>query len=295
SGGISAEGLRGHDGNHGSDVGHEAQKREQERPDGARKLTAELTTTCCIAGGGPAGVMLGVLLARPGVQAGVLEKHADFLRDFRGDTIHPSTLEVIHELGLLDAFLKLPYQKVEHLAGIIGGTSVQIADFTHLPTHCKFIALMPQWDFLNFLTEQSKRYPAFDLHIRAEAPDLIEENGRIAGVRARMPNGELTIRSTLVIGCDGRHSTVRERAGLTVDDLGAPIDVFWMRLTRKPSDGTEPLGRMIGGRILVVIDRGGYWQCAYVIPKGGAGAGEGPGDQGVWGAVGGGARLRRGR
>ena len=207
-------------------------------------------------------MMLGFLLARAGVPVVVLEKHADFLRDFRGDTIHPSTLEVIHELGLLDAFLKLPHQKVRHLAGVVGDTSLRIADFSHLPTHCRFIALMPQWDFLNFLTEQSKRYPTFDLHMRAEATDLIEENGRIAGVRAKTPDGPLTIRSTLVVGCDGRHSTVRERAGLIVDDLGAPIDVFWMRLTRRPSDGIEPLGRIIAGRILVMIDRGEYWQCA---------------------------------
>jgi 2-polyprenyl-6-methoxyphenol hydroxylase-like FAD-dependent oxidoreductase len=215
-------------------------------------------------------MMLGFLLARAGIKVVVLEKHADFLRDFRGDTVHPSTLEVIHELGLLDAFLKLPHEEVRHLAGVIGDTSLQIADFSHLPTHCKFIALMPQWDFLNFLAEQGKRYPTFDLHMRAEATDLIDENGRVAGVRAKVSNGELTIRSTLVVGCDGRHSTVRERAGLIVDDLGAPIDVFWLRFTRKPSDGAEPLGRMIGGRILVMIDRGEYWQCAYVIPKGAA-------------------------
>ena len=215
-------------------------------------------------------MMLGFLLARAGVAVVVLEKHADFLRDFRGDTIHPSTLEVIHELGLLDAFLKLPHQKVRHLAGVVGDTSLRIADFSRLPTHCRFIALMPQWDFLNFLTEQSKRYPTFDLHMRAEATELIEENGRIAGVRAKTPDGPLTIRSTLVVGCDGRHSTVRERAGLIVDDLGAPIDVFWMRLTRRPSDGIEPLGRIIAGRILVMIDRGEYWQCAYVIRKGAA-------------------------
>src|SRR3954465_10879918 len=158
-------------------------------------MAQAVTTRCVIAGGGPAGMMLGFLLARAGIDVTVLEKHKDFLRDFRGDTIHPSTLELIHELGLLDAFLKLPHQQVQHLAGVIGGTSVQIADFSHLPTHCQFIALMPQWDFLNFLAEHGRRYPAFSLHMQAEVSDLIEANGRIAGVRAKTPDGELTIRS----------------------------------------------------------------------------------------------------
>jgi 2-polyprenyl-6-methoxyphenol hydroxylase-like FAD-dependent oxidoreductase len=229
-----------------------------------------LHTTCGIAGGGPAGMMLGFLLARAGVSVVVLEKHADFLRDFRGDTIHPSTLEIVHELGLLDEFLKLPHVELRKLTGVIGDTLVRIADFTHLPTRCKFIALMPQWDFLNFLAEHGGRYPGFDLRMRAEVTDLIEENGRITGVRARTPAGPLTITSTLVIGADGRHSTVRERAGLEVDDLGAPIDVLWMHLSRKPSDGDAPLGRLGAGKIFVSLDRGDYWQCAYVIPKGGA-------------------------
>jgi len=228
----------------------------------------ELATTCCIVGGGPAGMMLGFLLARAGIGVIVLEKHADFLRDFRGDTIHPSTLEVIHELGLLDEFLKLPHEEVQHLSGVIGETSMRVADFTHLPTHCKFIALMPQWDFLNFLARQGKHYPGFDLRMRAEVTDLIEEHGRIVGVRADTPEGPLAVRSTLVIGADGRHSVVRERAKLAVDDLGAPIDVLWMRLSRKASDGVEPLGRLRAGTIFVMIDRGDYWQCAYVIPKG---------------------------
>ena len=230
----------------------------------------QIRTACAIAGGGPAGMMLGFLLARAGVSVVVLEKHADFLRDFRGDTIHPSTLEVIYELGLLDEFLKLPHQKLQRLVGRIGDTPVRIADFTHVPTRCKYIALMPQWDFLNFLARQGKRYPGFDLRMRAEVTELIEDSGGIAGVRARTPDGVLTITSTLVIGADGRHSTVRERAGLIIDDLGAPIDVLWMHLSRKPSDGDAPLGRLGAGKIFVMLNRGDYWQCAYVIPKGAA-------------------------
>jgi 2-polyprenyl-6-methoxyphenol hydroxylase-like FAD-dependent oxidoreductase len=213
-------------------------------------------------------MMLGFLLARAGVKVVVLEKHADFLRDFRGDTIHPSTLEVIDELGLLDAFLKLPHQEARRLTGVIGDTAIQIADFSHLPTRCRFIALMPQWDFLNFMAEQGQRYPTFDLRMQAEVTGLIERDGRVVGVRAATPDGPLTITSTLVIGADGRHSVVRERAGLPIKDLGAPIDVLWMRLSRRPSDGSEPLGRMGAGKIFVMIDRGDYWQCAYVIPKG---------------------------
>ena len=230
----------------------------------------QLRTTCCIAGGGPAGMMLGLLLARGGVDVVVLEKHSDFLRDFRGDTIHPSTLEVIHELGLLDEFLKLPHRQAQHLGGVIGDTPVRIADFTHLPTRCKFIALMPQWDFLNFLARQGAKYPTFTLRMDAEVTDLIEENGRIAGLRATTPHGPLTVRSALVVGADGRGSVVRDRAGLEVEDLGAPIDVLWMRLSRRPSDGAEPLGRIGAGKMLVMIDRGDYWQCAYVIAKGAA-------------------------
>jgi 2-polyprenyl-6-methoxyphenol hydroxylase-like FAD-dependent oxidoreductase len=230
----------------------------------------EIRTTCAIAGGGPAGMMLGFLLARAGVDVVVLEKHKDFLRDFRGDTIHPSTLEVVRELGLLNEFLKLPHQEVRHLSGLIGGTPVRIADFTRLPTHCKFLALMPQWDFLDFLARQGARYPTFHLRMQAEATDLIEEDGRIAGLRVSTPAGPLTVRSALVIGADGRRSIVRERAGLKVDDLGAPIDVLWMKLTRRPSDGAEPLGRIGAGTIFVMIDRHEYWQCAYVIPKGAA-------------------------
>jgi 2-polyprenyl-6-methoxyphenol hydroxylase-like FAD-dependent oxidoreductase len=230
----------------------------------------QIRTTCCIAGGGPAGMMLGFLLARAGVSVVVLEKHGDFLRDFRGDTIHPSTLQVMHELGLLDEFLKLPHEKVERLHGVVGKTPVRIADFRFVPTRCKFIALMPQWDFLNFLADHGKRYRGFDLRMRAEATDLIEENGRITGLRAKTPDGELTIASTLVVGADGRHSVVRQRAGLKIEDIGAPIDVLWMRLSRKPTDGDEPLGRIGAGKLLAMLNRGDFWQCAFLIPKGGA-------------------------
>jgi len=231
--------------------------------------TAEkIQTTCAIAGGGPAGMMLGFLLARAGVKVVVLEKHQDFLRDFRGDTIHPSTLELMHELGLLREFLKLPHGKVRHLSAVMGTTSAQIGDFTHLPTQCRFIAMIPQWDFLNFLAEQGRHYPAFDLRMNAEVTELIEQAGRFVGVRAKTPTGELAITAALVIGADGRHSTVREQAGLIVDDLGAPIDVLWMRLSRQPGDGDAFL--CIGVRkALAMLDRVDYWQCAFVIPKGG--------------------------
>jgi 2-polyprenyl-6-methoxyphenol hydroxylase-like FAD-dependent oxidoreductase len=212
--------------------------------------------------------MLGFLLARQGVDVFVLEKHSDFLRDFRGDTIHPSTLEIMYELGILDEFLKRPHQQVTELTGQIGSETIKIADFTHLPTHCHFLALMPQWDFLNFITEQASRYPTFNLQTQAEVTDLIEVSGAIAGVRAKTPNGPLEIRASLTVGADGRHSIVRERAGLKVIDLGAPMDVMWMRLTRRPSDPSQTLGHFDRGRILFLINREDYWQCAFVIPKG---------------------------
>jgi 2-polyprenyl-6-methoxyphenol hydroxylase-like FAD-dependent oxidoreductase len=228
-----------------------------------------IKTTCGVVGGGPAGMMLGFLLARAGVRVAVLEKHADFLRDFRGDTIHPSTLELMYELGLLEDFLKLPHSRVDHLSGQIGDTTVRVADFSHLPTHCKFIALMPQWDFLDFLAEHGKKYPAFDLHMRTEATDLIEEGGRVAGVRATSPEGELEFRADLTVGCDGRHSTVRERAGFHVQDIGAPMDVLWFRVSRREGDTNETFGHMEIGRMMVMLNRTEYWQCAYLIPKGG--------------------------
>src|SRR5436189_1855311 len=204
-------------------------------------------------------LMLGFLLARAGVDTVVLEKHADFLRDFRGDTIHPSTLEVMGELGLLDELLELPHQKASTISAFFGSREYAFADFTHLPTRCKFIALMPQWDFLNFLAEKGRRYRGFDLRMRAEVTDLIEDDGRIIGVRARTPDGPLNINSTLVVGADGRHSIVPERAGLTVEDLGAPIDVLWMRLSRRPGDGDEPLGRIAAGKVLVMLGRRCFW------------------------------------
>jgi 2-polyprenyl-6-methoxyphenol hydroxylase-like FAD-dependent oxidoreductase len=228
----------------------------------------EIRTTCAIAGGGPAGMMLGFLLARAGVKVVVLEKHQDFLRDFRGDTIHPSTLELMHELGLLQEFLKLPHRELRHVSAVIGTTSVRIGDFTHLPTQCRFIALMPQWDFLNFLVEQGARYPGFDLRMKTDVTELIEQDDRFVGMRAKTPTGELTITAALVVGADGRQSTVRERAGLVVEDFGAPIDILWMRLSRLPGDGDESLMRIGSRKALVMLDRGDYWQCAFVIPKG---------------------------
>jgi 2-polyprenyl-6-methoxyphenol hydroxylase-like FAD-dependent oxidoreductase len=226
-------------------------------------------TQCCIVGGGPAGMMLGFLLARAGVRVVLLEKHADFLRDFRGDTVHPSTLELIYELGLLDEFLKLPHRKVDRLSLQIGEQRVRMIDLTHLPTRCKYIALMPQWDFLNFLADHGRRYKQFDLRMRAEATDLIEEGGRIVGLRANTPDGELVIRADLVVGCDGRPSTLREKAGLRSEDYGAPMDVLWFRVTRRNNDGNDVFGHIEAGMMLVMLDRGDYWQCAYVIPKGG--------------------------
>jgi 2-polyprenyl-6-methoxyphenol hydroxylase-like FAD-dependent oxidoreductase len=228
-----------------------------------------ISSRCCVAGGGPAGMMLGFLLARADVDVVVLEKYPDFFRDFRGDTIHPSTLELMNELGLLDQFLKLPHQKIERLSAQIGDQRLEMIDLTHLPTRCKYVALMPQWDFLNFLADQGKRYRTFDLHMQTEATDLIVEGGRVVGLRAKTADGALTIRADLVVGCDGRHSTVRERAGLKGDDFGAPMDVLWFRITRRNTDQGETFGHIETGRMMVMLDRGDYWQCAYVIPKGG--------------------------
>ena len=229
----------------------------------------QIETDCCVAGGGPAGMMLGFLLARAGVDVVVLEKHADFLRDFRGDTVHPSTLDVIGELGLLDEFLTRPHQEVRELTGVISGTPVTVADFSHLGARCPFVVLMPQWDFLDFLAEHGRRYPTFRVLMQAEVTDLVEEGGTVAGVRATTPAGPLEVRAHLVVGADGRHSIVRQRAGFVVDDFGAPIDVLWMRLPRHPDDVGAVLGRFDAGHILVMLDRGDYWQCAYVIAKGG--------------------------
>ena len=228
----------------------------------------DATVQCCVAGGGPAGVMVGYLLARAGIRTLILEKHKDFLRDFRGDTVHASTLEVIYELGLLDEFLKRPHQELREIRGRIGGVEVRLADLTHLPTHCRFIALMPQWDFLNFLTEQGKKFPAFQLLMEAEVAGMIEKDGRIVGVEADTEQGRLKVKADLVIAADGRNSNVRKLAGLEVEDLGAPIDVLWMRISKEAGDPRQVLGYFNRGRVLVMLDRGDYWQCAFLILKG---------------------------
>jgi 2-polyprenyl-6-methoxyphenol hydroxylase-like FAD-dependent oxidoreductase len=229
----------------------------------------QIRVQCCIVGGGPAGMMLGFLLARAGVKVLVLEKHADFLRDFRGDTIHPSTLEILHELGLLKTFLKRPHQEAVRLTGFVSGNQIVIADFSHLPTQCHFIAFMPQWDFLDFIAQQARLYSTFQLRMQAKVTGLIKEHGSVIGARATTPEGLLEVRADLVVGTDGRHSIVRGQAGLKVVDLKAPIDVLWMRLSRKPTDPEQPLGHFDRGRIFVMLDRSDYWQCGYVIPKGG--------------------------
>jgi 2-polyprenyl-6-methoxyphenol hydroxylase-like FAD-dependent oxidoreductase len=212
-------------------------------------------------------MMLGLLLARAGVAVAVLEKHADFLRDFRGDTIHPSTLTVMEELGLLGELLARPHNDVRQLQVTVGEARLTVANFSFLPQHRAFIAMMPQWHFLDFLAEQARRYPNFQLFMQADVTDLIEEGGRVAGVRATTPEGSLEVKADLVVGGDGRHSTVREKGGLEVEDIGAPIDVFWMRISREPGDpGTG--GRIDAGSFFAMLDRGDYWQLAYVIPKG---------------------------
>ncbi|MGO9544155.1 MAG: FAD-dependent oxidoreductase [Rhodomicrobium sp.] len=226
-----------------------------------------ITTGCCIVGGGPAGMMAGYLLARAGVAVTVLEKHADFLRDFRGDTIHPSTLQLMDELGLYGRLLQLPHHKAYALKGRFGSMETVFADFSHLPTRAKFVAFMPQWDFLNFLAEEAKAYPCFTLLTRTEAEELIVKDGAVIGVMAKSPNGPLRIVSQLVIGCDGRHAMTRARSGLPAEDIGAPMDVLWFRLPRRSGDPEEPVGSFGAGHIFIMIDRGDYWQCGYVIAK----------------------------
>jgi 2-polyprenyl-6-methoxyphenol hydroxylase-like FAD-dependent oxidoreductase len=232
-------------------------------------MAAVIETQCCIAGGGPAGMMLGFLLARAGVEVVVLEKHADFLRDFRGDTIHPSTLSVMDDLGLLQEFLQLPHQRVERLTANVYGEAVTIADFTHLKASCPFLVMMPQWDFLDFLARKGRANPRFHLHMGTRATGVIERDGAVVGVRADQDGQMLDIRCDLAVAADGRHTTLRESAGLANEELGAPIDVLWFRLTRDPSNGNAQTGGYIRRNLfLVAINRDSYWQCAYVIPKG---------------------------
>jgi 2-polyprenyl-6-methoxyphenol hydroxylase-like FAD-dependent oxidoreductase len=215
-------------------------------------------------------MMLGFLLARAGVDVVVLEKHGDFLRDFRGDTIHPSTLELMHELGLLEEFLQQPHHKVDRIGAQIGDSQVRLADLTRLPTTCKFIAFMPQWDFLNFLAAHGRRYRGFHLMVNTQATDLVFDGERVTGVRALHDGAEVEIHADLVVAADGRHSTLRERAGFAVEDVGAPMDVLWMRISRKSGDPADAFGHIEAGRFLIMLDRGDYWQCAYVISKGSA-------------------------
>ena len=227
-----------------------------------------LETTCCVVGGGPAGVMLGYLLARAGVAVAVLEKHKDFFRDFRGDTVHPSTLEVMYELGILDDFLKVPHDKLTSAGGVLGGFQFTAADFRNLPTHCKFVALMPQWDFLDFLSGQAGQFPGFTLRMENEGVELITGNGRVRGVVAQTPAGPVDIIADLVVGCDGRQSRIREAAGFEVQEFGVPIDVLWLRISRLGSDPEQLFGNINYGKMLILIPRGDYFQAGLIIRKG---------------------------
>jgi 2-polyprenyl-6-methoxyphenol hydroxylase-like FAD-dependent oxidoreductase len=214
-------------------------------------------------------MMAGYLLARVGVDVVVLEKHSDFNRDFRGDTIHPSTLDLMYELGLLGEFLKLPHQQVPALAGIFNGHTAQIADFWRLPTQCKFIAFMPQWDFLNFFAAEAKKFPSFSLQMEHEVTDLILDGERVTGVKVKTPGGSSEFFCDLVIGADGRHAITHARAGFETKDVGAPIDALWMHISKRPGDPKQLFGFFRNGRLLVLIDRDDYFQAGFVIPKGG--------------------------
>lgn len=232
-------------------------------------MANQITTQCCINGGGPAGLTLGYLLARAGVEVVVLEKHVDFLRDFRGDTIHPSTLGLMHDLGLLEEFLQLPHQRVKQIFAQFGPDRVQVADFSRLRVKAPFIAMIPQWDFLSFLAGKAKAFPNFRLIMQAEGEHLLMEDGNVAGVRATSAEGPLTVRAALTVAADGRASRLRDESGLSLRDFGAPIDVLWFRLSRAEGDTDETQGRFDAGQIFIMLNRGDYWQCAYVVPKGG--------------------------
>lgn len=229
--------------------------------------TESAAASCCIVGGGPAGLMLGYLLARKGIDVTVLEKHRDFLRDFRGDTIHPSTLDIIWQLGFLDEFLKLPHQRAEKLYGEINGKETTLADFSHLPTQCKFIAFMPQWDFLNFIAGKAAVLPNFRLIHNAQVLSLQEDNGKVTGVMAEVDGEQQAFHADLVVGCDGRNSIVREQAGMEICRFGAPRDVLWLKINKRPDDPEWSMGHRGPKKNFIMIDRGDYWQCGYSIAK----------------------------